>query len=114
MKLTEDKLDLFRNSFESISLLSGEAFFKELVAKIGTLLDADSIWVTEYHKEQNSMTTKSFWHSGRYMDNFTYLIQGAPCERAIKSPDLVHYSNRIRDHFPSNHKMLAKFNGEQS
>jgi PAS domain-containing protein len=58
------------------------------------------------------MTTKSFWHKGYFLDNFTYLIESTPCERVIKSSQLVHYSDSIKDLFPDDHKMLEKFNAE--
>ena len=79
---------------------------------IGETLQADAIWVTEYHKAQNSMTTKSFWHKGHFVDNITYLIEATPCEGVIKSSQMVHYSDRIRDLFPDDHKMLETFNAE--
>lgn len=112
MKLSSNTLEAFRYSFESLSLLTGEEFFRELVGKIGETLHADAIWVTEYHKAQNSMTTKSFWHKGQFVDNMSYLIEATPCERVIKSSQLVHYSNSIRELFPDDHKMLEKFNAE--
>ena len=94
MKLTSDRLESFKHAFESISLLTGEEFFRELIGKIGDALQANAVWVTEFHKDQNSMTTKSFWHLGHYLDNISYLIEATPCEQVIKSSDLVHYSDR--------------------
>ena len=112
MKLTANRLDSFKHAFVSISLLTGEEFFRELVGKIGDALQLNAVWVTEFHKDQNSMTTKSFWHLGQYLDNFSYLIEATPCEQVIKSSDLVHYSDSIKDLFPEAHKMLEKFKGE--
>ena len=112
MKLTSDRLESFKHAFETISQLTGEEFFRELIGKIGDALQANAVWVTEFHKDQNSMTTKSFWHRGHYLDNFSYLIEGTPCERVIKSSALVHYSDNIRDLFPHEHEMLEKFNSE--
>ena len=112
MKLSPITIKSFRQSFESISLLTGEEFFRALVEKIGETLPADAIWITEYHKEQNSMTTKSFWHKGNFLDNITYLIEATPCERVIKSSQLVHYSDHIKDLFPDDHKMLETFKAE--
>ncbi|MBL7844301.1 MAG: sigma 54-interacting transcriptional regulator [Cyclobacteriaceae bacterium] len=105
-------LEQFKRSFESISLLTGELFFKDLVSSISNSLQMDGVWVTEYHKEQNSMTTMAFFHSGHYVTNFTYLIDGTPCEKVINSQVIVHYSEKIYDLFPSDHKMLNKFKGE--
>jgi len=112
MKLSPSTIKSFRQSFESISLLTGEEFFRALIEKIGETLPADAIWITEYHKEQNSMTTKSFWHKGNFLDNITYLIEATPCERVIKSSQLVHYSDHIKDLFPDDHKMLETFKAE--
>jgi transcriptional regulator with GAF, ATPase, and Fis domain len=112
MKLSSITIDAFRQSFQSISLLTGEEFFRALIGNLGETLPADAIWITEYHKEQNSMTTKSFWHKGNFLDNFSYLIEATPCERVIKSSQLVHYSDSIKDLFPDDHKMLETFNAE--
>ena len=112
MKLSPNTLESFKYSFDSISLLTGEEFFRAMIAKMGETLLADAIWVTEYHREQNSMTTKSFWHKGHFLDNFSYLIEATPCERVIKSSQLVHYSDSIKDLFPGDHKMLQTFNAE--
>jgi transcriptional regulator with GAF, ATPase, and Fis domain len=105
-------LDHFKQSFDGISLLTGEAFFKSLVKSISEALDVDGVWVTEYHREQNSMTTMAFWHSGNYVTNFTYLIDGTPCEQVINSPTIVHYSEKIIDLFPQDHKMLNRYKSE--
>jgi transcriptional regulator with GAF, ATPase, and Fis domain len=112
MKLTPNRLESFKHSFESISQLTGEEFFRGLSENIGNALQADAVWVTEYHKEQKSMSTKAFWHLGHFVDNISYLIEATPCERVIKSSALVHYSENIKDLFPDDHKMLEKFNGE--
>ncbi|MCU0397840.1 MAG: sigma 54-interacting transcriptional regulator [Cyclobacteriaceae bacterium] len=105
-------LDQFKQSFEKISLQTGESFFRMLVQSISQALEVDGVWVTEYHKEQNSMTTMAFWHSGHYVNNFTYLIDGTPCEQVINSSRIVHYSEKIYDLFPRDHKMLNKYKGE--
>ncbi|HEY4655811.1 MAG TPA: sigma 54-interacting transcriptional regulator, partial [Cyclobacteriaceae bacterium] len=75
-------------------------------------LQADGAWVTEFHKEQNAMTTAAFWHSNDYQNNFTYLIDGTPCELVINSNTVVHFAERIQELFPRDHKMLSKFKGE--
>jgi GAF domain-containing protein len=105
-------LDQFKQSFEKISLQTGESFFRMLIQSISQALEVDGVWVTEYHKEQNSMTTMAFWHSGHYVNNFTYLIDGTPCEQVINSSQIVHYSEKIYDLFPRDHKMLNKYKGE--
>lgn len=109
---TGKTLESFKQSFNSISQLTGEDFFRRLVGEIGGVLQAEAVWVSEYHKEQNSMTTKAFWQSGNYLTNFTYLIAGTPCEDVIHSGHPVHYSDSIRELFPDDHKMLSKFSAE--
>jgi transcriptional regulator with GAF, ATPase, and Fis domain len=110
--MAQSALDQFRQSFESISLLTGENFFRNLVRSMSEALKIDGVWVTEYHREQNSMTTMAFWQSGDYVTNFTYLIDGTPCEQVINSQAIVHYSEKILDLFPRDQKMLSRFKGE--
>jgi transcriptional regulator with GAF, ATPase, and Fis domain len=107
-----NQLDQFRTSFEEISLLTGEEFFRELVKGISNALHVDAVWVAEYHREQNSMTTMAFLFAGNFVSNFTYLIDGTPCETVINSRSLVHYPQNILTLFPRDHKMFRKFNGE--
>jgi len=102
----------FRESFEAASRYTGEDFFMKLVRWISIALQADGAWVTEFHKEQNAMTTAAFWHSNDYQNNFTYLIDGTPCELVINSNTVVHFAERIQELFPRDHKMLSKFKGE--
>lgn len=106
------RLNDFKNSFEGISLLTGEDFFRELVKGISIALQVEAVWVAELHKGQNSMTTLAFMHRRNYLPSFTYLLDNTPCERVINSATLVHYSERIVDLFPRDEDMLSKFRGE--
>jgi transcriptional regulator with GAF, ATPase, and Fis domain len=110
--ITSIRLDDFKSSFESISLLTGEAFFKNVVKEISSALAVDAVWIAELHKEQNSMTTLAFIYSGDYRPDFTYLLDGTPCEQVINSSTFVHYSDRLVELFPVDHNMLASFNSE--
>jgi transcriptional regulator with GAF, ATPase, and Fis domain len=112
MLMVSSALTQFKKSFESISLLTGEEFFKQLVSHISEALHVDGVWATEYHKEQHSMTTLAFYHAGDYVKNFTYLIDGTPCERVINASAVVHFSEKLVDLFPHDHKMLNRFKGE--
>jgi transcriptional regulator with GAF, ATPase, and Fis domain len=106
------RLSEFKRRFESISLLTGEDFFRQLTLGISQALQVDAVWIAELHKGQNSMTTLSFVHQGNTLSNFTYLLDRTPCERVINSPTLVHFSERIIDLFPEDVKMLRKFKSE--
>jgi transcriptional regulator with GAF, ATPase, and Fis domain len=105
-------IDAFKQSFEAISLLTGEIFFRELVKGISTTLQVEAVWIAEYNKGQNSMTTMAFVNKGNYVANFTYLLDNTPCEKVINSSTVVHFSERLIDLFPRDQKMLSKFNGE--
>ncbi len=109
---TVNRLNDFRNSFESISLLTGEEFFRQLVYGISKVLQVDAVWIAEFHKGQNSMTTMAFVNNENYLPNFTYLLDSTPCEKVINSSTLVHYADRLSDLFPLDLKMLSKFNGQ--
>ena len=109
---TSSRLLDFKTSFESISLLTGEEFFQQLVKGISTALQVDAVWIAELHKSQNSMTTMAFVYGGKHLPSFTYLLDDTPCERVINSSTLIHYSERLADLFPTDQKMLKRFNGE--
>lgn len=107
-----DRLNQFRISFESISLLTGEDFFQQLVQGVSKALQVNAVWIAELHKGQNSMTTMAFIHNGHYRPGFTYLLDNTPCERVINSSTLVHYSERLLELFPSDYEMLRELKGE--
>ena len=107
-----NSLTAFKNSFESISLLTGEEFFRQLMKGIHSTLQVDAVWIAELHKGQNSMTTLSFVYGNDHLPNFTYLLDNTPCEKVINSAQLVHYADRLQELFPLSHKILSKFKGE--
>lgn len=102
-------LKVFRKSFETLSLMTGEDFFRSLVECIARILMVDAVWVTEFHKSQNSMTTVAYWHSGGLQNNFTYLIDKTPCEMVINSNTVVHFAEKLAELFPSDHQMSMKY-----
>lgn len=104
--------DGFRHSFEQVSLLTGDEFFGMLSLQLADLLKVSAVWVAEYHKEQNSLSTLVFVRNGSSVKNFTYLIEGTPCEEVMRARDFVHIPERIGDFFPHGHKILRDFNGE--
>lgn len=110
--MTSTGLKDFKLSFDSISLLTGEEFFRQLVKGISAALQVDAVWIAELHKGQNSMTTMAFIHEGKYHPNFTYLLDGTPCEQVINSASIIHYPRQLLELFPQDHKMLSKFKGE--
>jgi transcriptional regulator with PAS, ATPase and Fis domain len=110
--IATNPLKEFRSSFELISLLTGEDFLKNLVSSMSAALEVDGVWVTEFHKGQNAMTTLVFWHSGNYQKNFTYLIDGTPCEALIQSTTVVHYVEKMQELLPQGNKIINKFKGE--
>lgn len=105
-------LSAFKHSFESISLLTGEDFFRHLIKGIRDTLQVDAVWIAELHKGQNSMTTLSFVYGENHLPNFTYLLDNTPCEKVINSGQVVHYAQRLQELFPLSHKLLNKFKGE--
>ena len=107
-----DTRERFRSSFDKIATLTGEEFFQRLVKQISDMLGVDTVWMAEYHQEQNAMSTLAFLHKGTYMNNMSYLIEGTPCEEIVRSKETVHYPRAIRDLFPREHSILVKFSSE--
>lgn len=106
------RLEAFQESFQSTTRLTGDLFFKEVVRGICYALQVDGAWIAEYHREQHSLTTNALWHAGRYITNFSYLVDRTPWEEMIESTELVHYADGVIDRFPRGNKVLLKFNGE--
>ncbi|HEX5171178.1 MAG TPA: sigma 54-interacting transcriptional regulator, partial [Cyclobacteriaceae bacterium] len=103
---------IFKDAFVYIATLTGENFFRELIDALVNVFQVDAAWITEYHKEQNSLTTISYSIQGQPGTHISYLIEGTPCERVIRSNALVHLPQNVSALFPATRRILKKFDAQ--
>jgi diguanylate cyclase (GGDEF)-like protein/PAS domain S-box-containing protein len=61
-------------------------------------------------RDVNVVDTIAVWANGRFMDNFSYNLEGTPCKNVLQQ-DICFYPKGIQQQFPSDH-LLADMNAE--
>jgi PAS domain S-box-containing protein len=89
-----------RTLLEGTAAETGERFFAALVRGLARALNTQGAWVTEYLEESRRLRALAFWMNGQWIHDFAYDIAGTPCEPAIESPRLVHFSQNVVALFP--------------
>lgn len=103
---------IFKDAFGYIATLTGENFFRELISTFVNVFQVDAAWIAEYHKEQHSLTTVAYSIQEQLGTNISYLVDGTPCERVIRSNALVHLPQNVSALFPRAHKVLKKLEAQ--
>jgi formate hydrogenlyase transcriptional activator len=78
----------------------GEDFFRAFVRHAAETLGVAGAWATEYLPDRRMLRPIAFWHGGRYVSGYEYVIDGTPCEPVIANACLVHYADRLIELFP--------------
>lgn len=84
----------------------GEAFFASLVEHLTTALDVDYAFVGELNKSENAITTLAVFADHQLVENFSYSLDGAPCQNVILHRQLHHYFSDVQQQFPED-KLLV-------
>lgn len=87
---------------------TGQSFFSTLVRQLALTLRIDGAWVTEYLPGTRQLRALSFWMAGQYVDGFTYMVDGTPCEAVINERRMIHYPDRLQEQYP-NRLMLQQY-----
>jgi len=90
-----------RNTAEGVSGLTGENFFRSLVEYLTRSLDMDCAFVGRLVGEDDelSIETVSVYRDGAAADNFSYRLEGTPCERAVGNGPCC-YPRDLRRFYP--------------
>jgi diguanylate cyclase (GGDEF)-like protein len=91
--------DAIQRIASGISTRTGEDFFRDLVAHLADLFDADLAFVGVLDPHRQFITTQAVHANGTSADNFSYRIDGTPCANVIKQGTCV-YPSRVQHLFP--------------
>lgn len=83
---------------EGTAAQTGEAFFRTCVRYLAQLLNVRYAFLSEFNGD-GTATTLAYWEDKAIADNFTYAIQGTPCE-GLTPNGLLRYPCNVKTLFP--------------
>ncbi len=103
--------DAIRNIAEGASVRTGEAFFEALVKQLAALFEADYalVGVLDTHVP-GTVNTKAVFAQGKTAENFSYSLDGTPCENVVGQQTCI-YPSGVQHLFPDD-ALLAQLDCE--
>lgn len=106
MKSEVSAEDVFRLLADSLALSSAPQFFSNLVARLAQLLGVDHAFIAEVIPETDTAQTLAAWSNGRLIENFSYSLQGTPCESVV-GEHACFYPSGVCEQFPQDELLRA-------
>lgn len=78
---------------------SDEPFFNELARFMASSLNVESVCIDRLDKQALHATTVARWCDGKFEGNFSYALQGSPCDEVVRK-SMCCYSSEVTQHFP--------------
>ncbi len=97
--------ELLRNIIKETVASTGEDFFRQLVRQLGETLQMRYVLVGELQKDNSHVTTRALWNSDSYADNFTYALEGTPCENVV-GKQACSYTKDVQSLFPKDYALV--------
>ncbi len=96
---------------ESVSGLTGRAFFEALVTKLSKLLDIDYVLIGEVAQRQpKRIQTIAFCKRGELLENFSYDVRNTPCSEVVANATCI-FPSGIQQLYPDD-RFFARHNIE--
>lgn len=102
LDITESKriTQVINSIAQDVSSKSGQKFFDSLVEAIAKSIDADYTFIgTHDAKNPEIVKTLSVFGEGKPLDNFSYLLEGTPCENVFEK-EIVIFNQNCWAQFP--------------
>jgi len=85
---------------EGTGSLTTADFFHTLTRALAQCLDVKYAFISEWTDgQQESVHTLSFWNDSQIADNFTYVLDGTPCQEVMEG-QVCFYPSEVQDYFP--------------
>ncbi len=84
---------------DSVFASLGEKYFESMVQHLTETLEADFAFVGKLDPAQDTVHIISLWGEGRIQENFSYALEGTPCQNVIDVSGLT-YSSGVQELFP--------------
>jgi len=101
----EAKESAIRRIFSGVSAATGDVFFHSLVRHLTMALRCDYALLGVLDPDQKSVTTLAVCRRGETVENFSYRLEGTPCDNVMKS-GLCVYPRDVAKLFP--HDLLLR------
>jgi signal transduction histidine kinase/CheY-like chemotaxis protein len=101
---------LLEGLFSGTANYTGEDYLKNLIKNLSELLNTKYAFVGEVNECRKSVKTISVYGHGSYQENFSYLLEGTPCDNVMQE-ETCSYPRHIQDLFPKD-KILVQMNAE--
>lgn len=102
--------ELLEGLFNETAIYTGEDYLKNLTKNLSELLNTKYAFIGQVLEDCKSVRTISVYANGEFQENFTYLLEGTPCNN-VMSEQICSYPRNIQDLFPQD-KMLVDMNAE--
>lgn len=89
---------------------TGTEFFQSLVGCLALALQVRYTFVAQMNADGHSVETLAFWQGQDHGPNFSYPIQGTPCEQVLEGSVCVYLEN-VQEMFPQD-QALTRLNVE--
>jgi PAS domain S-box-containing protein len=90
----------------SISSEMGEAFFRQLILRLCSHLEADYAFIGEIvHPDGACVRTRTFVADGKEATNFEYELKHSACMNAVNAGAAVAYPDHAADRFPDDARL---------
>ncbi|WP_169931484.1 putative bifunctional diguanylate cyclase/phosphodiesterase [Pseudidiomarina aestuarii] len=91
--------DILKRVAEAQRLVGHNEYFVELMRILAASLQVDHAMVAEVLPDQHTATTKALVSYGKPVANFTYNLDGSPCEQVLDR-DHCAFPNEVCERFP--------------
>lgn len=99
----------FKEIFDNLSELKGEACFKALVNRLVVSLKVNTAWISEYHNTSDSLKSLSFIYKNKYQRNISYSSRATICGQVLDDRSLLKIESGLLDEFPQSKTYLERF-----
>lgn len=83
----------------------GNAFFKKMTEKLGTMIEADYIFIGRLDFEVMGVNTLGLWGKEGHMDDFFYSLEDTPCKNVSIDRTCI-YENHVTNLFPKDELLI--------
>ncbi len=102
----ERAAEALRDISQTLSSITGETFFRELVLNLTKALGVEYAFVGEVTDEScGAIRTVAVSARSRIVDNFVYQLPGTPCENVV-GKELCSYARDVQHLFPDDHMLV--------
>ncbi|HXV22267.1 MAG TPA: PAS domain S-box protein, partial [Desulfuromonadales bacterium] len=98
--------ELVVNIERGVSIVTGDHFFRSLVAHLADALKADIAFVGEFDRQQpQNVKAIAVVAGGREGESFEYPLANTPCEN-VANQKICVYPEEVCRHFPGDHQLV--------